>query len=49
MILQALGRTAWCTPEMLVHLEALTGRDLKLRKPGHPKKEIRGQTDELPF
>jgi putative transposase len=40
---------AWCTPEMLIHLEALTGRDLKLRKPGRPKKEIPGQTGELPF
>ena len=29
----------WCTPEYLVQLEALTGRSLRPRKRGRPKKE----------
>jgi hypothetical protein len=40
---------AWCTPEMLVQLEAITGRDLKLRKAGRPRKDILDQTGQLPF
>jgi len=38
----------WCSPEVLLQLEALTGRNLHLRKPGRPKKN-RGQTGEFPF
>jgi REP-associated tyrosine transposase len=30
----------WCTPEMLVQLEAMTGRSLRPGRPGRPKKVI---------
>jgi len=33
----------WCTPELLIQLEKLTGRDLKLRRPGRPRKEEKGE------
>jgi len=39
----------WCTPELLVQLEKLTGRDLKLRKPGRPRKEKKGPDVSFPF
>jgi hypothetical protein len=40
---------AWCSPEMRVQLEAITGRDLKLRRRGRPKKQIQSQNGKLPF
>jgi putative transposase len=30
----------WCTPELLLQLEAITGQNLRPRKPGRPKKNI---------
>jgi len=41
--------TPWCTPEFLAQLEALTGRTLRPRKPGRPRKEVSGQNGGLPF
>jgi putative transposase len=37
----------WCTPEMLIQLEAMTGRNLQPRNPGRPKKSEGGSTDTL--
>ena len=39
----------WCTPDLLIQLEKLTGRDLKLRKPGRPRKEKKGPDVSFPF
>jgi len=39
----------WCTPELLIQLEKLTGRDLQLRKPGRPRKEKKGPDPSFPF
>jgi putative transposase len=39
----------WCTPELLVQLEMLTGRDLQLRKPGRPRIEKKGPDVSFPF
>jgi len=39
----------WCTPELLIQLEKLTGRHLQLRKPGRPKKEKKGPDGSFPF
>jgi putative transposase len=38
----------WCTPDLLMQLEAITGFKLAPRQRGRPKK-IRGQTGEIPF
>jgi len=36
----------WCTPEFLLQLEKITGRDLHLRKRGRPKKtEVRPKAE----
>lgn len=40
----------WCTPEILQHLQALTGRSLTPGKPGRPKKDKNpGLTGEFLF
>jgi putative transposase len=39
----------WCTPELLIQLEKLTGRDLQLRNPGRPRKEKKGPDVSFPF
>ena len=39
----------WCTPEFLIQLEGLTGRQLRPRKPGRPRTKNQGQTGRLPF
>jgi putative transposase len=37
----------WCAPEMLVQLETMTGRSLRMRKPGRPKKSSLDDTNKL--
>jgi putative transposase len=37
----------WCTPEMLLQLEAITGRTLGPGKPGRPKKNLRDDSNKL--
>jgi putative transposase len=39
----------WCTPDLLIQLEKLTGRDLQLRKPGRPRKEKKGPDGSFPL
>ena len=37
----------WCTPELLIQLETMTGRNLQPRKPGRPKKAVLDRTFPL--
>jgi putative transposase len=39
----------WCTPEILIELEKLTGKKLKLQSRGRPRKEEKGSDPSGPF
>jgi putative transposase len=47
--LHTFSGNPWCAPEFLMELERLTGRALRPRKPGRPRKEKGDPTGSLPF
>jgi putative transposase len=46
MRVHTFSGSPWYTPEMLVQLEALTGRQLRPRKPGRPRKREEEKPDD---